>query len=216
MVAQRLEEAKKNLTALEKFKDDYQLFSPADGMVADLKVQINDAYRGMTVLGYVADMQSEQGLEVKLDKERVSALKKGMDVNINLGGNVVKGRIDQILRENDWYMLVKPETDISHDFDKITSVSVKIKRSEDINQLLIPCSSLIQASSPFVFLVKEKKTFFGREYYIQKADIDIVDSNDKYISVSGGITPKDIIVTGWDRELKDGAAVELLAGQGER
>ena len=113
-------------------------------------------------------------------------------------------------------MIIKADRDISNNIDSITNITIKTDSPDKDAQLLIPCSALIQASSPFVYLLMEKKTFFGKEYYVQKVDTTVIDSNDKYIAVDRGITPNDIVVTGWDRALNDGDVVELQAGRDVR
>ena len=210
LLAERIREVGNELEALEKFKEDFQLTSPVSGTVKDLNAVINGEYRGINALGYIEDMNSEQGLKVRIDREKGNDLKKGMEVNIQLEEGDLTGVIYRIIKENDWHMIIKPKN-TSVNLDKIIAISIKQGSSE--KQYLIPCSALVQASSPFVYLLKEKKTFFGKEYYVEKREIRIRDSNDEYIFAGKDITPNDIIVTGWDRSLEDGMAVKLLDGR---
>jgi multidrug resistance efflux pump len=207
LLAEKIKEVNNELKALEKFKEDFQLTAPVSGTVKDLKANINDDYRGINALGYIEDENSEKGLKVALDKERVKDLKRGMEVTIQLEEGELTGVIDRIVKENDWHMIIKPKT-ISVNVDEIIAISIKQGSSE--KQYLIPCSALVQASSPYVYVLKEKKTFFGKEYYVEKRDIRIRESNDEYIYAGKDITPNDIIVTGWDRSLEDGMTVKLL------
>jgi hypothetical protein len=198
---------------MENFTGDFQLLAPSDGVVKDLMVNINEVYSGKKALGYVVNTESEHGLKVLLDKVRHKDLKKDMNARINLKGNTVNGEIYQVLKGSEWYMIIRAKNDIPFEFDDITGISVKQSSPDESDHLLIPCSALVQASSPHVYLLSEKKTIFGKEYYVQKKDIRVVDSNDKYAS-TGDLTPNDIVVTGWDRELNDGDSVVLIEGRG--
>jgi multidrug efflux pump subunit AcrA (membrane-fusion protein) len=90
-------------------------------------------------------------------------------------------------------------------------VTISMEKESEGYDFLVPNSSVRTDSNnrKFVYVVKEKKSRLGKEYYLQKAFIAVEASDKTNTAVSSGLSFFEKVVTGSDRPVMAGDRVKL-------
>jgi HlyD family secretion protein len=67
-------------------------------------------------------------------------------------------------------------------------------------------------NSSYVLVVKEKKGVLGNEFYVQRANVQVGDSDDTYTEIINGLGPLDKVVLTSNKTLSDGDRVMIGSG----
>jgi len=71
--------------------------------------------------------------------------------------------------------------------------------------LSIPSHALIPGN--FVYVARKENGLLGEEIFIDLREVETGVITRDYIEITGGLSQSDMIITGWDRELRDGCRV---------
>lgn len=90
-------------------------------------------------------------------------------------------------------------------------INISITKESEFFDVIIPNSAVRTDSSgrKFAYVIKERKSPLGREYYLQKAFIYAAASDQKETAVSSGLSPFEKVVTESDRLVMAGDRVKI-------
>lgn len=77
----------------------------------------------------------------------------------------------------------------------------------DYCDILVPNSAFKTPEE--LYVLRSRQGFWGQEYYMVLQKVSPGESNEYYTHVINGLSRSDMVITGWDRELKDGITVTL-------
>lgn len=88
---------------------------------------------------------------------------------------------------------------------------ISIKKESGIYDTIVPNTAIHEDSSgrKFVYVIKERKSSLGKEFYLQKAFIYIRASDKLYTAVEDGLNPFEMVVTESSRTVFAGDRVKI-------
>lgn len=92
----------------------------------------------------------------------------------------------------------------------IPGLSGTLSRSEtgDRQSLCIPISALhAENNRTFVYLVSEREGILGQEYYVEEINVKVVDQNDDWAAIEGGLSSESRVITSSTDEIRKGDIV---------
>lgn len=92
----------------------------------------------------------------------------------------------------------------------IPGLSGTLSRSEtgDRQSLCIPTSALhTENNRTFVYLVSEREGILGQEYYVEEINVKVVDQNDDWTAIEGGLSSESRVITSSTDEIRKGDIV---------
>lgn len=92
----------------------------------------------------------------------------------------------------------------------IPGLSGTLSRSEtgDRQSLCIPTSALhTENNRTFVYLVSEREGILGQEYYVEEINVKVVDQNDDWAAIEGGLSSESRVITSSTNEIRKGDIV---------
>lgn len=94
---------------------------------------------------------------------------------------------------------------------KVVMVSIDRGRLTDgkYYDCIIPTSALSEDNQS-VFVLQKRKSFWGDEYYVKKVKVQIEALDVFNAAISEGLMFNDLIITSWDRDIKDEIRVEVI------
>jgi HlyD family secretion protein len=84
-----------------------------------------------------------------------------------------------------------------------------VKKLAPSRMLLSNTSVRTDDTSKFVLLLKQKKGALGNEYYVQRANVTVGDSDDSKISIEGGLSQQDQVIVSSNKSVADGDHVVI-------
>lgn len=209
----------------EKMKQENDIssiiYAPLDGVVKEVWISNGTWVNKTTKLISITNNDSAFQFNVDLDIDSADLIKQGDKVTIEvtaLGRELLSGEVISV-GESKNFKGVKKEViariydDIPGGTDKLINKISGGERGEICiekpslnfkfvisNMAIIPGISEDQG---YVWVVREKNGFLGKENYIEVKDVTILDSDDTQTAIDGGITAEDEIVIKTDKPLKD-------------
>ena len=92
----------------------------------------------------------------------------------------------------------------------IPGLSGTLSRSEtgDRQSCCIPISALhTENNRTFVYLVSEREGILGQEYYVEEINVKVVDQNDDWAAIEGGLSSESRVITSSTDEIRKGNIV---------
>jgi HlyD family secretion protein len=187
--------------------------APCDGVVTGL-----DYSEGMTAntsqpLYKLADTKGGFRFVATVDISAAGYLEPGdaAEVTINsLNNRTIEGKVNQI-KDNQQQIGVKKDVVIDLPPDGLIggeSGTADIKKGIGSYDALVSNSAVGQDNGGyFVYVLKERAGPLGKEFYVQKVNVNIGDSDNLKTAVLSGITPMDRVVSDSDKALSDGTRV---------
>jgi len=183
--------------------------APADGIVTDITVKEQDKYEGIDTLLSIAPEDTKIKLMVKIEADQVKKFEEGASCSISFDDKTIKGKIGGLKNtDGTYYLVLEPESTAEIDLLFLNDADIKVETESEYYNIIIP-NAAFAAQDNEVFILRTRKGFWGKEYYVQRQRVQIGEENEYYTSVESGLSNGDIVVTGWDRDLTDGASVML-------
>jgi hypothetical protein len=89
-------------------------------------------------------------------------------------------------------------------------VDVRCLKASAQLDALVPRSALFEsANKKYVFLLEKRKGLFGEGYFVRESEVRVIDSNDFYFAVEGGLRVQDQVISNSSKPLSDGDRVKL-------
>lgn len=208
-VKERLDELDNAFSVLNKIKEEnYTIVSPTDGLAGNIHIE-NSKYGGLdTILNIIPKDTVPcvalfiEDINENLDEANRCTLNTGQEeLLVKFSGTKVINR--------QRYMLFKVNKHITIDYKSLMSVnSTPILETKGLYcNMIIPNSAIIERDK--VYVLEERKGFWGDEYYASRQKVRIGQYNEHYSEIIGGLFRRDRVITGWDRELADGGRVMI-------
>ena len=185
--------------------------APFGGVVTAVSVQVGGRTLDTAAM-LISDESLPCQLKVFLDKSQKKYVGLGDSVSIKLEGKSAKleGTIDYLAESaavpGSYEALINlPEG------TGIPGLSGMISRSEagEKYRLCVPPSAVYERNGTnFVYVLKEREVILGQEYYVDEANVRIIDKNEAWAAIDDGILAKDSrIIMSSTKEYKKGDVV---------
>lgn len=192
------------------------LLSPVDGYIWEINAQRGAMTDTSRPIFKIAGNGGGFSAEFTVDAAEGKNLKAGDKMKITVPSMDDK-KIDAQISS------IKPagagsgaELEISASFDGAglkggEMIEIEITRESEFSDTIIPNSAVRKDFSgrDFVYVVKERESSLGKEYYLQKAFIYIKASDMKETAVASGLSPFESVVAESDRPVTAGDRVKL-------
>ena len=208
-ISMELEDMEKDMADMRKIKDSYlTIKAPVDGIVGNIPFKEKDSYGGMDVLMIISPGNSGGKLIAELDEKQAEKLKEGFECEINAGRQPLSGRITGFTKlEGKQYAVIEAEELDKLDTDNKDGISISIEQTGEYYNTILPNSAFFTPDK--VYILKERQGFWGKEYYVQVQEVQVGEGNEQKTQIVNGVSRMDMVVTSWDRELRDGARVMM-------
>ncbi len=196
-------------------KDNYYIFSQAEGIVNNVMVSVGELSPA-TASFIVANTQEDFKVVVYENMEKGKYITKGTEAEIKGMGEdgeytTYRGKVFSVKKaERDEGQCLEIIIYLPAETFHLSSfVELTFENYSDDYDYCIPVSALNQDDKgDFIYTTETKSTVLGDELTARKIYVDILDKNEEYAAVSSGtITDNmDIIITA-DREIEEGNRV---------
>ena len=212
------ETAKKSLDKAVKDNRDMSkgmVKAPCDGIVIKLNFSEGMTATASQPLYRIADIGGGFQFVATVNISAAEYLESGdgAEITINsLNDKMIQGKVKQI-RDNQQQIGVKKDVDIDIPSDGLVggeSGTANIKKNIGFYKTLVSNSAVGQdIIGYFVYVLKERKGPLGDEYYVQKVEVSIGDSDNTKTAVLSGITAMDKVISYSDKPLDEGSSVMI-------
>ncbi|MCL2709013.1 MAG: hypothetical protein FWF03_07865 [Defluviitaleaceae bacterium] len=151
-----------------------------------------------------------KALFAEVNEESAYELAPGLTCEISYASSGrtrrVSGSVSEVINDGGSAVgvYVLPDRDLQ---DNVKIVELSIILYSIASQTVVPVSALATEDSLYVIEIKEG--FLGDELFVRLRSVETGVSESGMIEIVGGITPRDYVVDGWDRPLRDGQRVTL-------
>lgn len=191
---------------LEDFDENSVISAPLDGTVISVPVNKGETIRSEQL---IATIGSSEGFEVKcsisLENDFVIP---GDDVELSNATHVVEGVVEYVTPQEQG----KSAT-ITISSDEVTAgetFEVTFEKSSETTYTLVPNGAINQDNDGyFLNLIKRREGILGQEYYLERLDIYIGDSDSQNTAVIRGITFFEPIALVSDKPISPGDVIAL-------
>lgn len=171
--------------------------APFGGVITDVSVSVGGRVPDTAVV-LISDESIPCQLKVFLDKEQKKYVGLGDSVEIKLEGKSSKleGTIDYLAESRSLPGNYEALINLPEDTG-IPGLSGTISRSEsgEKYRLCIPPSAVYAMNDTnFVYVLKEREGILGQEYYVDQANVRVLDRNESWVAVDDGMLDKDTLV----------------------
>ncbi len=181
------------------------------GMVTDVYVEVGGRVPDTASLLLADDAVACQ-FRTTLTKEQKSYVNLNDDAKLELDGKkAINVRIDY-LAENEnapgtFTALVQLPEDTG--MPGLSGV-LKCAKSGEKHPCCVSLLALhAQNDRYFVYVVNEREGILGQEYYVEEINVSVIDKNDQWAAVEGGLTSDSCIVASSTKEVAKGEVVRL-------
>lgn len=181
------------------------------GMVTDVYVEVGGRVPDTASLLLADDAVACQ-FRTTLTKEQKSYVNLNDDAKLELDGKkAINVRIDY-LAENEnapgtFTALVQLPEDTG--MPGLSGV-LKCAKSGEKHPCCVSLLALhAQNDRYFVYVVNEREGILGQEYYVEEINVSVIDKNDQWAAVEGGLTSDSRIVASSTKEVAKGEVVRL-------
>lgn len=185
--------------------------APFGGVVTAVHVQVGGRTSDTAVM-LISDESLPCQLKVFLDKDQKKYVGLGDSVSIKLEGKSAKleGTIDYLAESTgapgSYEALINLPEGIG-----IPGLSGTISRSEtgEKYRLCIPPAAVYARNGTnFVYVLKEREGILGQEYYVDEANVRIIDQNETWTAIDDGMLAKDSkVIVSSTKEFQKGDVV---------
>lgn len=185
--------------------------APFGGVVTAVHVQVGGRTSDTAAM-LISDESLPCQLKIFLDKDQKKYVGLGDSVSIKLEGksSELDGTIDYLAESESapgsYEALVNlPEN------TGIPGLSGTISRSEpgEKRRLCLPVQTVYEKNGTnFVYVLKEREGILGQEYYVDEANVRIIDKNEIWAAIDDGVLAKDSkVIMSSTKEYKKGDVV---------
>lgn len=181
------------------------------GMVTDVYVEVGGRVPDTASL-LLADDEVACQFRTTLTKEQKSYVNLNDDAKLELDGKkAINVRIDY-LAENEnapgtFTALVQLPEDTG--MPGLSGV-LKCAKSGEKHPCCVSLLALhAQNDRYFVYVVNEREGILGQEYYVEEINVSVIDKNDQWAAVEGGLTSDSRIIASSTKEVAKGEVVRL-------
>lgn len=181
------------------------------GMVTDVYVEVGGRVPDTASL-LLADDEVACQFRTTLTKEQKSYVNLNDDVKLELDGKKAINVSIDYLAENEnapgtFTALVQLPEDTG--MPGLSGV-LKCAKSGEKQPCCVSLLALhAQNDRHFVYVVSEREGILGQEYYVEEINVSVIDKNDQWAAVEGGLTSDSRIVASSTKEVAKGEVVRL-------
>ncbi len=205
-----LENMKKN------YPDKGEIKASFDGTVESIKVSSGASVNNGQVLFEL--VKKETGVSIKWSLEGKAAsqvsLKDSVDFTVETSGNFeLKGTVDEknyIAREG-WFEYVSYVDEPGNKLQVGQKVKVAVRKTSSPYRTVLPSGSIVkEGGRDYVYLLKTRDGILGTEYYVDKIEVKVQETDDFSTAVTdGSIQGDEKIVVFATKVLSDNDQVKL-------
>ncbi len=211
------DELEQDIDSLKSDIDSHKaLLSPADGYIWEINAQAGSVPDNSKPMIRIAGYGSSYRAEFSVDASEGKNLKAGdkMIINIpSMDGKKIEAQVGSARLER---TASGAEVTVSAEFDGTglkggEMLEIEITKESRFSDTIIPNSAVRKDASGrnYVYVIKERKSSLGREYYLQKAFIYIEASDKNETAVASGLSLFESVVAESDRPVMEGDRVKI-------
>ncbi len=199
-------------------KRNGEVLCGGEGVVQKIFVEVGERTPTGAAVRY-SDASGGFRFSAVLTKEQEKYLKVGDEVELSFqeGTVTLEGILVSSIQsrgEGEYLVRAEFETDkVAQGQEGTMKVSAESVRQE----CYIPVSGLYAGGTEnYVLVLREKETFLGTEYSVEKRTVDVSDKNDKYAALKGSpIAGEEQIIISSDRPVRAGSSVRMMEDENE-
>lgn len=201
-----LELLKEELTVIDRVTENKMVIdAKQDGFITQIFPRVGEKLSGDSPVMAISPVNTTDMAEFEVGEAPL--LSKGDSVQIKLQ---TKNKTEEIeaqvilAGENTVKVQAVKEFAITASFAEDT-MELWATMEGEYREWIIPTSALI--SENVAYVIEEREGFWGKELYAKKVELETGESDGKKTALIRGISRGEKVITGWDRELKDGCRV---------
>jgi HlyD family secretion protein len=199
----------------QQLQKNKEIKAPFDGMITEVNAVKDKTVPNGTAAVKVADTTKGQLAKANIEPAKAEYVKVGDTVDLlfaSLNNTYMKATISQInnvkVAQTD-----KKELVFAIKEDRLKggeSASFTIFKRMPPSRSLLPSGAVRSDSqSSYVLVVKEKKGVLGNEFYVQRANVQVGNSDDTHTEIVNGLGPLDKVVASGNKPVSDGDRVMI-------
>lgn len=204
------------LEQMKKYQPlDGKLVAPMDATVRTVNIEKGQACSQQQMLFELIGNDSKLSVQWMLNPAKAELLGTGDDVTFRIMGEkteLLKGKVNskEFSSEKGLYLFTSDIPAGSGGVREGMAVEITASRSSAEYPTIVPNSSIsTQGGANYVYVLKERYGALGREYYVEAVNVGVIEHDDFYTAISGGLSPQDKVVSMSTKALQDGAQVRL-------
>lgn len=210
-----IERTKNNIRNIEKQISDCVIRASEDGIVKEInytKGMVTSNFKPIYQLDVI-----EEGFQVigNVATDVSSFIEVGDDATISLQGDKkmqFQNKVTEInhIQGNNQLSEVKIDLE-QEDITGDERVEVRIKKDIGFYEIMIPNEAIYKdiEGNYYVYVIEEKKSYLGNEYYVKKKDVMVGSSNYSYTGITEGLYPYEKIVVTSNKPIRDNSQVTI-------
>ena len=204
----KLKSLKDEINSITSLINDYsKVISNVNGTISNVNYGQYDKYLGVKPLITIIPENAASSIVLKTNKDAVRLLDEGVVCKILADGSVLETESLEARVSGEEYHIYADFKDSTINIENIDGFSIEFEIKSEFCNFIIPNSAFYSPGKVFVF--EETDGFWGKEYYVKSREVEIGKYNSVESQILDGIDRRSLVVTGWDRELKDGQRVML-------
>lgn len=210
LIEAKLHTEGKTLNTLKAIEaDHFMVKSQVNGFVYEIYVNESDKYEGENALVHIFQEKGPIYYVCRLPNSAELPFTEGMSCNIKDAAKTIPSIITSVKKTDlGIYLTTKLNSDELKHNDILKTSNVYIEFSSELCNMILPNSAFADNKQK-VYVLKERKSFWGNELYISQQDVQVGFYNEYSTQILKGLSKSDKVITGWDRSLKDGMIVIL-------
>ncbi|NLM61126.1 MAG: HlyD family efflux transporter periplasmic adaptor subunit [Clostridiales bacterium] len=204
-LAQALDEAKSRLDVLEKLLVRPEIQSMGEGVVCSVYIEDGIPFSGGVLMDYAQEGSEQVLVFTGGDIYRVS---REMPCAVTAVFNQQEFKMEGVVGTTRGGKAVVHIPDQKSFVANASEYSAEVILKSHTTKKAIPATAFITDDD--VYVVKSRRGLFGIEYYLQLREVERDWYDSKNVEITSGLAFDDLVVVGWDREIYDGAIVDLV------
>ena len=208
--------AGKNLEKIHRLQEEEgRITAEMSGIITCVNVSPGEPATSGAALVF-ADINEPLQFEIFLDKDQKKYVNQGDEAEIKLGsqsGNKMKVTVDYLTESETSPGSYSAVMKLPEDTGTIgQSGTFSLTTTSDTYECCIPMEAMHEefGNRYYVFVLEEKSGILGKELFVQKVTVNVLDKNDRYAAIAPGIINKDSrIVYSSTKALEDGKVVRM-------
>jgi HlyD family secretion protein len=199
----------------QQLQKNKEIKAPFDGMIAEVFAVKDKPVPNGTAAVKVVDISKGQLAKANIEPAKAEYVKVGDTVDLlfaSLNNTYIKATISQInnvkVNQSDKKELVLELKDDRLKGGESASFTI-FKRMPPSRSLLPSGAVRSDSQSSYVLVVKEKKGVLGNEFYVQRANVQVGNSDDTHTEIVNGLGPLDKVVASGNKPVSDGDRVMI-------
>lgn len=204
----KIKSIREEINNIEALIDDYsKITSKVSGTISEINYKQYDKYPGIKPLITIIPDNAPASLVLKTNKDAVKLLNEGAVCTIRKDNSVMETESMEASVSGEEYLIYVKTKDTAASIENAGGFSIEFETKGEFCNLIVPNPAFYTRGKVYVLL--ETSGFWGKEYYVESREVEVGRYNHIESSILKGIDRRSLVVTGWDRELKDGQRVML-------